>query len=310
MRIGIDLGGTKIEAAALDDRGLIRARRRVPTPRSYDELLGGLVQLVRGLEREAGPADAIGVGTPGSRSPHSGLFVNAENTALQGQPFDRDLERVLERDVRVANDAACFALSEAIDGAGAGAGLVFGVIVGTGCGGGVIAGGRTLGGANGMGCEWGHNALPWAGSDLERTSPCSCGRLGCIEAFLSGPGLARDHERTTGQVLSAVTIAARAAEGEAAARATLERYADRMARALAWVINLLDPDVIVLGGGLSMIEALYTMVPARWGRWIAADPVMTRLVPNQHGDASGVRGAAWLWPRRPQVQAVEADQAM
>lgn len=295
MRLGIDLGGTKIEAAALDGAGVVRARRRVPTPRRYDEVLGALVQLVRALEREAGPVGVVGVGAPGGRSPVSGRHHNAENTALEGQRFEEDLGQVLERPVRVANDAACFTLSEAVDGAGAGAAVVFGVIVGTGTGGGTAVEGRLLRGANAVGCEWGHNPLPWAGAE-ELAAPCGCGRQGCVEAFLSGPALARDHERVTGEALSAVAVASRAAAGEAAAAATLDRYVDRMARALASVINLIDPEVIVLGGGVSRIAALYERVPARWGQWIAAKAVRTRLVRNRHGDASGVRGAAWLWP--------------
>jgi fructokinase len=214
---------------------------------------------------------------------------NAENTALEGRPFDVDLERVLERPARLANDAACFALSEAVDGAGAGARVVFGVIVGTGTGGGIVVDGRPLGA-----CEWGHNPLP-SPADDELDAPCTCGRRGCIEAFLSGPGLALDHAHTTGEPLTARAIAARAAEGDRRCLATLDRYADRMARALASVINVIDPDVIVLGGGLSAIEALYQRVPARWARRLASTP-RARLVRNRHGDASGVRGAAWLWP--------------
>jgi fructokinase len=290
MRLGVDLGGTKIEAAALDDAGVIRASRRVATPRSYDGILGALVQLLRAIEREAGPVHAVGVGAPGGRSPVTGLIHNAENTALEGQRFDVDLERVLERPARLANDAACFALSEAVDGAGAGARVVFGVICGTGTGGGVVVDGAPLGT-----CEWGHNPLPWA-TPGERNAPCSCGRSGCIEAFLSGPGVARDHAQVTGELLGARAIAARAAEGDDACAATLDRFHDRAARALAMVINLLDPEVIVLGGGLSAIDAIYTQVPARWGRWIATRTARARLAKNTHGDASGVRGAAWLWP--------------
>jgi fructokinase len=295
MRIGIDLGGTKIEAAAIDDAGELRARRRVATPPHYDDVLGTLVQLVRAIEREVGEARSVGIGTPGGPSPKDGLMQNAENTALQGQPFERDLARVLDRPTRLANDAACFALSEAIDGAGTGARVVFGVIVGTGCGGGIVVDGRVLSGANATGCEWGHNPISRP-TPREAAATCTCGRRACVEAFLSGPAIARDHREVTGEALPAEKIAARALEGSPGALATIERYVDRMARALAPVINLLDPDVIVLGGGVSGIEALYAQVPARWGRWIAADPVRTRLVRARHGDASGVRGAARLWP--------------
>ncbi|HVK74573.1 MAG TPA: ROK family protein [Kofleriaceae bacterium] len=293
MRLGIDLGGTKIEAAVLDETGAVRARRRVATPRVYDEVLAALTGLVAALEGEAGPVASIGVGTPGTRSPRTGLMQNAENTALQGRAFDRDLAGVLGRPVRLANDALCFALSEAVDGAGAGAGVVFGAIVGTGTGGAIVAGGRAIASAGGIGCEWGHNSLPWPTAG-EAGVPCTCGRTSCVEAFLSGPGLERDHAVATGETTPAAVIVERAAAGEPAAVATLDRYVDRMARALASVINLVDPDVIVLGGGVSRVDALYTEVPARWGRWTATDSVVTRLVRSQHGDASGVRGAAWL----------------
>ena len=290
MRLGVDLGGTKIEAAALDDAGVIRASRRIATPSDYDGILGALVQLLRAIEREAGPIHAVGVGAPGGRSPVTGLIHNAENTALEGQPFDVDLQRVLDRPARLGNDAACFALSEAVDGAGAGARVVFGVIVGTGTGGGLVVDGAPVGV-----CEWGHNPLPWPVA-RELGAPCTCGRTGCIEAYLSGPGVARDHAEVAGERLTAHAIAARAAEGDRACLATLDRLFDRAARALASVINLVDPEVIVLGGGLSQIDAFYTEVPARWSRWIATRTTRARLVRNRHGDASGVRGAAWLWP--------------
>ncbi len=296
MRMGIDLGGTKIEAAALDDDGVIRGRRRVPTPGDYAGILGTLAELRATLEVDLGaPVRTVGVGSPGLRSPRTGRMQNAENTALQDQPFAADLARTLGRPARLANDALCFAISEAADGAGAGARVVFGAIVGTGTGGGIVVDGRPLGGADSLGCEWGHNPLPWA-SPAELATPCPCGRAGCIEAFLAGPALARDHATETGEALTAEAIATRAAAGDPAATATLARYVERMARALAAVINLLDPDVIVLGGGVSAVEMLYREVPARWAPWIAAAPARTRLVRNQHGDASGVRGAAWLWP--------------
>jgi len=290
MRLGIDLGGTKIEAAALDDAGTVRARRRAATPRSYDELLCVLAELIRAVESEVGVVRAVGIGTPGQPSQVTGLMANAENTPLQGQPFARDLDATLGRPSRLANDAACFALSEACDGAGAGARVVVGVIAGTGIGGGIVVDGRLLGA-----CEWGHSPLPWA-EPYEADAPCTCGRHGCIEALLAGPGLARDHERTTAQRMSGDAIAARARAGDAASIASIERHADRMARALASVINLVDPDVIVLGGGVSRIDALYDLVPARLERWVAVRPSRVRVVRNVHGDASGVRGAAWLWP--------------
>jgi fructokinase len=290
MRLGIDLGGTKIEAAVLDERGAVRARRRAATPRSYDELLGVLVQLVRAVEGEVGAVRSIGIGTPGQLSSVTGLMANAENTPLEGQPFARDLEVVLGRPSRLANDAACFALSEACDGAGAGARVVVGVIAGTGVGGGIVVDGRLLGA-----CEWGHSPLPWS-EPYEAAAPCGCGRHGCIEALLAGPGLARDHERATGQKLAGSAIAAQARAGDAASLATIERHADRMARALASVVNMVDPDVIVLGGGVSHIDALYDLVPARLAHWVAVRPPRVRVVRNLHGDASGVRGAAWLWP--------------
>ena len=217
-------------------------------------------------------------------------MANAENTPLEGQPFVRDLEVMLERPSRLANDAACFALSEACDGAGAAARVVVGVVAGTGVGGGIVVDGRLLGA-----CEWGHSPLPWAKPD-EADVPCTCGRHGCIEALLAGPGLARDHERTTGQPIAGAVIAAQARAGDAASIATIERYADRMARALASVVNLVDPDVIVLGGGVSNIDVLYELVPARLAQWVAVRPPRVRVVRNHHGDASGVRGAAWLWP--------------
>jgi fructokinase len=290
MRLGIDLGGTKIEAAVLDDAGAVRVRRRAATPRSYNELLDEIVQIVRAVEDEVGTVRGVGIGTPGQPSRVTGLMANAENTPLEGQPFLRDLEVMVERPSRLANDAACFALSEACDGAGAGARVVVGVVAGTGIGGGIVVDGQLLGA-----CEWGHSPLPWASPD-EADVLCTCGRHGCIEALLAGPGLARDHERTTGQRSVGAVIAAQARAGDAASIATIERYADRMARALASVVNLVDPDVIVLGGGVSNIDVLYELVPARLAQWVAVRPPRVRVVRNHHGDASGVRGAAWLWP--------------
>jgi fructokinase len=306
MRIGIDLGGTKIEGIALADDGRELARRRVATPRDdYEGTLSAIAGLASDLERAAGlerpghkSGVTVGVGIPGAISPKTGLVKNANSTWLNGRPLDRDLRARLVRPVRMANDANCFALSEAIDGAAAGARVVFGVIIGTGTGGGVVVDGAVLEGPNRIAGEWGHNPMPWP-DGTERPGPaCYCGCTGCIETFLSGPGLARDHERGAGARLSAEEIASRAARGEPAATATLERYHGRMARALASVINVLDPDVIVLGGGLSHIESLYTEVPLIWGDFVFSDAVETRLVRARHGDASGVRGAAWLWPAR------------
>jgi len=296
VQIGIDIGGTKMEAAALDPAGLVRARRRVPLPPTYAQVLSGVAALVEALEGEVGPARSVGIGTPGSLSPSDQRLTNAENTPLDGERFPRDIARALARPVRVANDARCFALSEAIDGAGAGADVVFGVILGTGVGGGLVVERAVRAGANAIAGEWGHNSLPWPGAGDEPAPACYCGRRGCIEAYLSGPGLARDHQRATGVSATARDIAEAAAAGEAAAAATLERFLDRLARALAHVVNLLDPDAIVVGGGLSHIDAIYREVPRRWQAHIAAAPVLTRLARARHGDASGVRGAAWLWP--------------
>lgn len=296
MRIGIDLGGTKIEAVALGPGGVELARRRVPTPQGdYVGTVRAVANLVAAVEAETGRRGRVGVGTPGAISPATGLIKNANSTCLIGQPLDRDLEAALARPVRFANDANCFALSEASDGAAAGADVVFGVILGTGVGGGIVVGGRVLAGPNAIAGEWGHNPLPWADADEQPGPACYCGKPGCIETFLSGPGLATDHAAATGERLDAEAIVA-AARTDAAAEASLRRYERRLAKALAHVINLLDPDVIVLGGGLSRIDRLYTNVPAVWGEYVFSDTVATRLVPPRHGDSSGVRGAAWLWP--------------
>ncbi len=301
MRIGIDLGGTKIAAVALDDRGHERARLRAPTPRSdYAATIATMVDLVHRLERRIGVAATVGVGIPGAISPALGVVKNANSTWLNGRPLDRDLASALGRPVRLANDADCFALSEATDGAAAGARTVFGVILGTGVGGGVVIEGKLLAGPNAIAGEWGHNPLPWPRpwlyGDERPGGPCYCGRAGCIETFLSGPGLARDHAAATGRALAVEEIVAAGNGGDAAATDTLDRYVDRLARALATVINLIDPAVIVLGGGLSRIARLYRDVPARWEGWVFSDRVDTRLVPPKFGDDSGVRGAAWLWP--------------
>jgi fructokinase len=297
FRIGVDLGGTKIEAIALADDGSIPVRLRVATPRhDYRGTLESIAQLVREIESRIGRQASVGVGMPGAISPATGLVKNANSTWLNGKALSEDLSALLDRPIRFANDANCFALSEASDGAAAGASCVFGVIVGTGTGGGVVVNGRVLTGINAIGGEWGHNPLPAPMADELPGPACYCGRRGCIETFLSGPGLARDHERATGLSLEPAEIAGRADAGEPEATATLERYEDRMARALGSIINVVDPDVIVLGGGMSNIARLYDRVPARWSRYVFSDRVDTRLVPPRHGDSSGVRGAAWLWP--------------
>ena len=296
MRIGIDLGGTKIEGIAIDAGGGERLRRRIAAPRGdYQRTLDAVVGLVRDIEREIGERATIGVGIPGTISPSTGLVRNANSTWLIGEPLADDLPRLLDRPVRFANDANCFALSEASDGAAAGADVVFGVIVGTGCGGGVVVRGAVLAGANGVAGEWGHNPMPAPREGEWPGPPCYCGRRGCIEQFLSGPALSRDYRDAGGAAVTAAEVAARAAAGEAAADAALSRYEERMARALGSVINLLDPDVIVLGGGLSNIERLYARVPQEWAPYVFSDRIETRLVRARHGDSSGVRGAAWLW---------------
>jgi fructokinase len=298
LRIGIDLGGTKIEGIALDGRGRALARLRVPTPAGdYEATVRTLSDLVLRLEADTGATGTVGVGTPGSPSPHSGLMRNCNSVCLNGRALQTDLERSLGRPVRLANDADCFALSEATDGAGVGARSVFGVILGTGTGGGIVVDGRLLAGPNGVAGEWGHNPLPWARDDERPGAPCYCGKQGCIETFLSGSGLSRAYAAASGREAKAAEVARLAAEaGDAAAVAALESYADRLARGLASVINVLDPDVIVLGGGLSGVADVYRRVPVIWGRYVFSDVVRTRLSPPTHGDASGVRGAAWLWP--------------
>jgi fructokinase len=293
LRIGIDLGGTKIEIAAFDTDGQELLRRRASTPQGdYRATLDAIVALVMEAEHELGARTTVGIGMPGAESRLTGLIKNANSTCLIGQPLRRDLEARLRREIRLANDANCFALSEAVDGAAAGAEVVFGVILGTGCGAGVVVRGRVLTGANAIAGEWGHNPLPWP-ADMERPGPaCYCGKHGCIETWLSGPGLARDLSGHSGRHLRADAIASL---DDVDCLAAMQRYEDRLARGLAHVINVLDPDVIVLGGGLSNIARLYENVPRRWGRYVFSDTVATRLVPPLHGDSSGVRGAAWLW---------------
>lgn len=304
LRIGIDLGGTKIEGIVLSPEGHELRRRRIPTPRDdYAGTLAAIAGLVAELETEAGaegdgPA-TVGVGMPGIVSPATGLVKNANSTWLIGRAFDRDLAQRLDRPVRVENDANCLAVSEATDGAGAGAGVVFAAILGTGCGAGVVVHGRPWSGRNAIAGEWGHNPLPWprpsATGDECPGPACYCGRNGCLETFVSGPGLAADHARATGAALTAEAVAMLAASGDAAAQATMERFADRLARGLAAVVNLLDPDVIVLGGGLSNLDALYATLPSRIEAYAFSDRIDTPVRRAVHGDSSGVRGAAWLW---------------
>jgi len=300
MRIGIDLGGTKIEGIVLGDDGLERARLRVATPRdSYEATVDAVAGVVRELEMRVGARCRVGVGHPGAISPATGLVKNANSTRLNGQPLDVDLKQALGRDdVRLSNDANCFAVSEASDGAGAGAPIVFGVILGTGVGGGIVIDGRPVVGAQAIGGEWGHNALPLPRDD-ERPGPqCYCGRKGCVEAWLSGPAFQAQYAVAAGRELRATDIAEAAATGDAVASECFDRYCDRLARSLANVVNLLDPHVIVLGGGLSKIEQLYERVPDLWREYIFSerDKIATKLRPPTHGDSSGVRGAAWLWP--------------
>jgi fructokinase len=296
MRIGIDLGGTKIEGIAIADGGDVLMRERIPAPRGdYHATLGAITGLVHEIERSVGARGSVGIGIPGTISPATGLVKNANSTWLNGQPLAGDLPRLLNRPVRFANDANCFALSEAVDGAAAGASPVFGVIIGTGTGGGLAIDGRIVTGANAIAGEWGHNPLPAMTEEERPGSPCYCGRCGCIETFLSGPALSGDYRDPGGHEVTAEAIARRAEAGEALACAALDRYEARMARALASIINVIDPEVIVLGGGLSNINRLYANVPKLWPPHIFSDRVTTRLVKATHGDSSGVRGAAWLW---------------
>jgi fructokinase len=295
VRIGIDLGGTKIEAIALDADGRERFRHRVPTPRGdYVATIEAVASLVAGAEAVIG-SSTVGVGMPGVVSPASGLVKNANSTWLNGRPLAEDLAARLGRPVRLANDANCFALSEATDGAAAGLAVVFGVILGTGVGGGLVVNGRVVTGANAIAGEWGHNPLPWPEAGEWPGPGCYCGRTGCIETFLSGPGLARDYIARTGCELDAAEIVAAAGSGDAEARETVSRYERRLARGLASVINVFDPDAIVLGGGVSNIARLYERVPRLWTEFVFSDAIVTRLVRAVHGDSSGVRGAAWLW---------------
>lgn len=296
IRIGIDLGGTKIEGIAIDRNGRELSRRRIDTPRgNYAATLEALAGLVSWLEGQAGGPGTVGIGIPGVVLPPGGLVRKANSTWLIGHAVGDDLRDLVGRPVRVQNDANCFAVSEAADGAGAGFDTVFGAIVGTGTGAGIVSGGKVLSGRNGIAGEWGHASLPWPGPDEHPGPACYCGRPGCIETWISGPAFAADHGRITGEHLSAREIAARADAGDAGALASLERYAGRLARGLAMVIDVLDPDVIVLGGGMSNVALLYPMLPPLLNRWCISDTVDTPVVPARHGDSSGVRGAAWLW---------------
>jgi fructokinase len=290
LRIGVDIGGTKIEALALDAAGREVFRKRMPTPRGdYDATISAVKGLVEQIDSSSGVKGSVGIGIPGALSRATGRVKNANSTWLIGRSLKEDLERALKREIRLENDANCFALSEAVDGAGQGARVVFGVILGTGVGGGIVVDGRVLTGPNAIAGEWGHNPLPLPTDADLPLPPCYCGRFGCIETYLSGPGLARDHQQITGARLTPEEIVSLRGE-------SLKRYEERLARALATVINLLDPDVIVLGGGMSNAERLYGEVPRLWGQHVFSDRVATRLARHAHGDSSGVRGAAWLWP--------------
>ncbi|RKZ93594.1 MAG: fructokinase [Candidatus Parabeggiatoa sp. nov. 1] len=297
LRIGVDLGGTKIEVIALDNQGQTLARERVPTPiGDYAATVQTIVDLVHHIEQRLGSQGSIGVAMPGALSPATGLIKNANSTCLIGRPLDHDLSTALQCTVKLSNDANCFALSEAVDGAAAGAAVVFGVIIGTGTGGGIAINQQVLTGINGIAGEWGHNPLPWPQPDELPGPRCYCGKQGCIETFLSGPGMARDYQAATGQSKTPHEIVALANAGDKAAGTCLSRYTDRLARGLASIINVLDPNVIVLGGGMSNIAQLYTEVPRLWERYVFSDRVDTVLKPAKYGDSSGVRGAAWLWP--------------
>jgi fructokinase len=296
-RIGIDLGGTKIEGLVLDRTGCEIARERIATPRhDYGGTIAAVSGLVDRLESETQERGTIGIGMPGSISPGTGLVQNANSVWLNGRAFERDLTSALGREVRLANDANCFALSEAVDGAGAGARSVFGVILGTGCGGGLVVGGQLIDGPRGIGGEWGHNPLPWATAEEHPGQRCWCGRMGCMETWVSGPGLEADHRRISGTVATAIEIAELARHGDPAARESLERHASRLARGLAMVVNIADPEVIVLGGGLSQLAHLYEELPALMAEHIFSDAPHVTIRPPRWGAAGGARGAAWLWP--------------
>lgn len=298
MRIGIDLGGTKIEAIALDDAGKECFCKRISSPQaSYKDTLNALIDLINETETTIQTTASIGIGIPGTVSPQTGLVKNANSTWLIGQALKHDLEHSLNREIRIENDANCFVVSEATDGAAKNAEVVFGVIIGTGTGGGIYVRGQSIIGANAIAGEWGHNPLPWPSKEEFVGSKCYCGQHGCIETWLSGPAFSYDHQQQNhlGKTLSAKEIVSLAESGDKKAQASLQRYEERLAKSLASIINVIDPDVIVLGGGMSNIKSLYENVPKLWGKYIFSDHIVTKLVPPQHGDSSGVRGAAWLW---------------
>lgn len=300
MRIGIDLGGTKTEVIALANDGKQLYRHRLPTPKNdYQQTVGTIVELVRLAEEATGETGTVGVGIPGSISPYTRVVKNANSTWLNGQPFDKDLSVALQREVRLANDANCLAVSEAIDGAAAGAGIVFAVIIGTGCGSGIAINGHSLIGGNGTAGEWGHNPLPWMDEEELRHReevPCYCGKQGCIETFISGTGFATDYHRLSGKKLKGNEIMHLAEQQDPVAGLAISRYEMRLAKSLAHVVNILDPDVIVLGGGMSNVERLYKTVPNLVKAWVFGGEFETPIRKAVHGDSSGVRGAAWLWP--------------
>jgi len=297
MRTGIDLGGTKIEIIAMDNRDQIVYQKRAATPqRDYQKTLTTITDMIHSLEKELGQETSIGMGTPGAISQKTGKLKNSNSICLNNQPLKQDLEKRLNREIRTSNDANCFALSEAADGAAAEASSVFGVIIGTGTGAGIVIDGKILEGVNRISGEWGHNPLPWPKDD-ERANSCYCGRNACIETFLSGPGMEADFFKTNGLQIKAHEIVKNAADSDKQAEACLQKYEHRLARALAHVINIIDPEIIVLGGGLSNIKRLYQNVPKLWGEFIFSDMVLTKLVPPMYGDSSGVRGAARLWDR-------------
>jgi fructokinase len=299
MRIGIDLGGTKIEALAIDDQGVELARYRIDTPRDdYDATIMAMAGLVRRLEQETGRTGTVGAGIPGSISRITGLVKNSNSTWLNGRPLDKDLALALGREVRVANDANCFAVSEATDGAAAGERVVFGVILGTGCGGGVAIGGRVHNGPNGVAGEWGHNPLPWPRPEENPGPACYCGKRGCMEMWVSGTGLALDYKTVTGRVRTSPEIVSDFEAGDAEAVGAMKRFEDRLARGLAQVIDILDPDVIVIGGGVSRVEHIYRELPKKLPAYVFGGEVSTPVLQAKYGDSSGVRGAAWLWPNQ------------
>ncbi|MCL1078196.1 fructokinase [Parashewanella spongiae] len=298
VRFGVDLGGTKIELVALDHNGKEVFRKRVPTPKVYQATLTTIVNLVQEAESHLNVIGSVGVGIPGVISPFTGLVKNANSTWINGQPLDKDLSRLLEREVRVANDANCFAVSEATDGAAAGMGLVFGVIIGTGCGGGIANNGKVHGGGNGIGGEWGHNPLPWMNKSEFQSTQCFCGSHDCIETYVSGTGFVRDFNQSTGlELTSGVEIMDLFRQGAEPAKQALERYCDRLARSLAHLINILDPEAIVLGGGMSNIDEIYPQVQQLLNKYVLGGECKTKFLKNQFGCSSGVRGAAWLWAK-------------